>query len=102
MAERRERGKRLDVVPVAWTTDWHQTPSGPILHVHFKSAAEAKNYNVRPEPFVVAIVRAKDNDQRPKVVAGFATVVQVMATGHMVSERTIATTVMKRLRARQN
>jgi hypothetical protein len=98
-AERRQQGRLIDVVPVTWTKDYRVLENGILLDVHFKKSAEAQEFNSLSDPFVVAVAKAKDDRQTPPEFDFFTSLFRVLATGQILSEHTIETRVLERLRA---
>jgi hypothetical protein len=98
-AERRRNGELLDVVPVAWANDWRQA-DGPFLGVWLRNGQEL----TRPEPFIVAVAKAKDYKALPHEVASIVGVFKVVPTGNIWRERSrtslLETRVLKRITAR--
>lgn len=95
MAQRFAKGKLLDVVPVAWQRDYHDG----LLKVHFKKPSEVQDYASRGAPFMVAVAKAKDYDVHPHQIDFFTCVFRVKATGEILSEHTVQTRVLDRVRA---
>jgi hypothetical protein len=98
-AERRLRGKLIDVVPVTWTKGWLKTPKGVFIQVWFRNETDLLEYNSRPEPFVIAVAKAKNYNRFPHEFEQFTALFQVKATGNTMSEKSIETLMLDRIRA---
>jgi len=100
-AERREHGRLVDVVPVTWTKGrrvdaetkelfqevWYQDPR--------KLAARAAD----PTPFVVALAVAHDYSVLPHAFKQFTGTFEVAPTGKFLTEHSLETRVLRRVRA---
>jgi hypothetical protein len=96
-AERRRGGKLIDVVPVTWTKGIRGNGKIEFLEVWLRSK-ELKEYNSRTEPFVVALAIAKDYNQTPHSFQEFRGLFEVQATGTLLSDRSIETRVLRRIK----
>jgi hypothetical protein len=96
-ATRRLRGKVIDIVPVTWTKGLRQP--GPTLEVWYRNPEERQGARQSREPFVVAVARAKDYSALPHEFEQFTALFRVVATGDQLSETSIETKVLERVRA---
>lgn len=98
-AERRERGKVIDVVPVTWDDAWKRgTGANDItLEVWYQSPAEMELARRSREPFIIVLAAAKDRTTRPREFREFKGIFEVMATGDNLSEESINTRVLRRV-----
>jgi hypothetical protein len=95
-AEVRGFGRSV-IAPVAWVHGRSQVGGEVFQAVWYQDAKEMENYRVSGEPFVVAVARAKDSTQHPRQFEEFLYVVEVTATGQLLSENSIQTKVLRRL-----
>ncbi|SRR6266536_3211139 len=81
-AERRHRGRVVDIVPVAWTKGWRSDPQSgdKFLVFWFQDAIELQERNTNREPFVVALAVARDYDQHPHEFSEFRGIFRVIPT----------------------
>ena len=89
------RGKLIDAIPVTWT----HGRKGDVQEVWYQNAAELEAARLGSAPFVVAVAHAKDPEAEPPEFHEFRGVFEVLATGKRLSEQSIETKVIRRLRA---
>jgi hypothetical protein len=81
-AEIRRHGRLVDPgAPVAWKGDYSYQDR--LLDVHFQNVADARKYNSRKEPFIVALAIPKDENKDPVQFGKFVRLFTVKATGNM-------------------
>jgi hypothetical protein len=103
-AERREKGKFLDVVRVVWRRDTHPAPDrkGIMQGIWYaeNERGEMEERMADPAPFVVAVAEAKDYSQSDIKIEfkNFTAVYEVAATGIRLGDREIETRVLRRLK----
>jgi len=102
-AERRLHNRTLDIVPVTWTKGRRQDPSSKevFLEVWYRSPEELKYRVADPNAFVVALATAKDYRKFPHVFDQFVGLFRVISTGIPLSENSIETSVLERVRAKE-
>jgi hypothetical protein len=102
-AERRLLNQKLDIIPVALTKGRRQGASSKevFLEVWYRNAGELKHRAADPNAFVVALAKAKDDRQFPPVFDKFVGIFRVTPTGISLSEKSIETKVLERVRARE-
>ena len=102
-AERRLLARTLDTVPVTWTRGRRQDASSKevFLEVWYRSPDELKQRMVDPNAFVVALAMAKDYRKFPHAFDQFVGLFRVIPTGVVLSENSIETKVLERVRAMQ-
>jgi hypothetical protein len=102
-AERRLCGKKLDIVPVALTKGRRQgaSPKEVFLEVWYPNAEELKHRAADPNAFIVALAKAKDDHEFPPVFDKFVGIFRVIPTGVPLSENSIETKVLERVRAKE-
>lgn len=102
-AERRLHNRTLDIIPVAWTKGIARDPSSKevTLEVWYQNPEELKKQMADPNPFVVALAKAKDDRESPPVFDQFVAIFRVVATGKIIREKSIETTVLERVRAKE-
>ena len=100
-AKRAEHGKLIDVIPVTWTKGRRNDPlSNEIFQeVWFRDVAEMETFRSQSAPFVVALAIAKDYSADPHVFDEFRGIFEVKSTGRVLSENSIETLVLRRVRA---
>jgi hypothetical protein len=100
-AERRCRGKLVDIVPVTWTKGRRQDPDTKNVYqeVWFQDHNEMDERNNSREPFPVAVAIAKDYSKFPHAFDQFRAIFEVVSTGNILSEKSIETKVLRRLKA---
>jgi hypothetical protein len=100
-AHRRAFGKLIDNVPVTWTKGRRQeSPSSEIfLEVWYQDNAEMEARRADPTPFIVALAIAKDYSQFPHEFHEFRGIFEVAATGVKLSDQSIETKILRRIRA---
>jgi hypothetical protein len=98
-AERRYAGRLIDVVPVTWTKG-RRSENGEIFQeVWYQDKEEMEARRTDPTPFVVALAIAKDYSIQPHAFDAFRCLYKVSATGAVLSDRSIETKVLERVRA---
>jgi hypothetical protein len=102
-AERRLLNQKLDVVPVTLTKGRRQgaSPKEVFLEVWYRNAEELKDRAADPNSFVVALAKAKDDHEVPPVFDKFVGIFRVIPTGIPLSENSIETKILERVRAKQ-
>jgi hypothetical protein len=98
-AERRERGKLIDIVPVTWTDAQHRQAGEIIQVVYYQKPDELELARLNPVPFVIALAAPKHPTARPREFDEFRGVFEVVATGRALDDESIETRVIRRLRA---
>jgi hypothetical protein len=94
-AERSERGKAIDVIPVTWADAWNAADG--LLEVYFQDPNEMEVALQNREPFIVALAAAKHPTARPREFLEFRGIYEVVATGESNGEDGIHTTVRRRV-----
>jgi hypothetical protein len=99
-AEWREHGKLLDVIPVTWTKGTRPTPdrSEILQEVWYRNQSDMEARLADPAPFVVAVAEAEDYGVEPHAFKKFKAIYEVVATGARITDRSIQTRVVRRLR----
>lgn len=102
-AERRLHNRTLDIIPVTWTKgrERHPSSNNVTLEVWYRNPEELKTQMADPNPFVVALAKAKDYRKFPHVFDQFVAIFRVVATGKIISENSIETRVLERVRAKE-
>ena len=74
--------------PVAWDRDRHRDPlTGEFFQdVGFRDRNEALKYNELREPFVIAVITAKDYSVLPHEFEEFRNVLEVVPTGRVLND----------------
>ena len=98
-AERRDRGKLVDIVPVTWTDAQHRKGSEIIQVVYYQKPDELELARLNPEPFIIALAAPKHPTARPRQFDEFRGVFEVVATGRALDEESIETKVIRRVKA---
>ena len=100
-ARRRLLNREVDIVPVTLTKGRRQGASSKevFLQVWYQDAEELKCRVADPNAFVVALARAKDDHKIPPDVDEFVGIFQVVPTGIRLSQNSIETRVLERVRA---
>jgi hypothetical protein len=100
-AHRREHGRLVDVVPVTWTKGRHASDATKEIfqEVWYQDRDELAARAADVSPFVVALATAKDYGTFPHAFKEFVGVFEVVATGKMLSDISIETKVLRRVRA---
>ena len=100
-ARRSQKGKELDIIPVAWSGGRRQEPGSADIfqRVHFKDRQELDRVAASRDPFVIALARAKDPSQKRLEFGEFVGIFEVLATGVIVDENSLETKVIRRLQA---
>jgi hypothetical protein len=91
--------RTLDIVPVTWTRGWNA--QGIFLEVWYRSAEELKQRAADQNAFVVALARAKNYREFPHAFEQFVGLFRVIPTGIVLSENSIETKVLERVRAKE-
>ena len=89
----------IDVVPVTWTKGLRRVGDDMFLEVWFRKSSDLEAFNQSREPFVVAMAKAKDYSQHPHQFETFNALFRVIPTGHVLSEKSIETRVLERVKA---
>ena len=102
-AERRLLNQKLDIIPVALTKGRRQGASSKevFLEVWYRNAEDLKHRATDPNAFIVALAKAKDDHEFPPVFDKFVGIFRVIPTGVPLSENSIETKVLERVRARE-
>jgi hypothetical protein len=102
-AERRLLNQKLDIVPVTLTKGWRPVASSKevFLEVWYRNTEELKDRAADPNAFVVALAKAKNNREFPPVFDEFVGIFRVIPTGIPLSENSIETKVLERVRAKE-
>jgi len=98
-AERRDRGRLVDVVPVTWVHAQKRNGKEVLQDVYYQDPAEAERASKSSEPFVIALAIAKNANAHPKAFHEFRGVFEVVSTGNLVSEVCVETRVLRRVKA---
>jgi hypothetical protein len=102
-AERRLLGQKLDIVPVALTKGRRQSASSKevFLEVWYKNPEELKHRAADPNAFIVALAKVKDDHVVTPVFDKFVGIFRVIPTGIALSEISIETKILERVRAKE-
>jgi hypothetical protein len=95
-AERRARGRTIDIVPVVWTKDRRQVGSEVYQGVSYQDREEMERRLADPSPFAVALAVAKDYAKHPHEFKEFRGVFDVVPTGERLSDHSIEARVLRR------
>jgi hypothetical protein len=100
-ARRRLLDREVDIVPVTLTKGRRQGASSKevFLQVWYQDVEELRRRVVDPSAFVVVLARAKDDRKMPPDVDEFVGIFRVVPTGIVLSENSIETKVLERVRA---
>ena len=99
-ARRREHGRLIDTVPVAWTKGRRVLATKEIFQeVWYQDTVEVTERADNPAPFAIALAVAHDYNKLPHDCKEFVGVFEVVPTGKILSEKSIETRVLRRLRA---
>jgi hypothetical protein len=98
-AQRRNRGKLVDVVPVTWVHSQRREGKSILQGVHYQDPVEMERARLSREPFIIALAIAKDPQADPKVFHEFRGVFEVESTGAFLGGHTIETRVLRRIKA---
>lgn len=98
-AERRHAGRLIDIVPVTWTKGRREADGVIWQAVWYENPKEMETQRTNPHPFVVVVAIAKDYSVMPHSPKDFQAVFEVQATGVALSEQSIETKVLRRLKA---
>lgn len=100
-ARRYISGKHFDNVPVTWTKGFRHDRATKTTHleVWYQDAGEMKRQLASSDPFVVALAVAKDYNVMPHAFQEFRGVFLVRPTGKELSQISIETLVLKRMKA---
>ena len=99
MALRSLAGRVIDRVPVAWTKGFRSVGQKRYLEVAYRDSAELAAQQSSTQPFVVAVARAKDYKEYPHRFETFVALFWVKSTGRRLSDNSIETEVLSRLKA---
>ena len=102
-AERRFLARSIDVIPVTWTRGRRQDASTKevFLEVWYRSLDELNLRAADPNAFVVALAVAKDYRKHPHDFDHFVGLFRVVSTGTFLSDESIETKVLERVRAKE-
>lgn len=94
-------GKLVEIVPVTWTKGWRPArgTNMPQLEVWFKDPDELRSRALDPTPFHVALAVAHDYSEFPHAFKGYQGLFEVAATGELLSDTSLQTNVIRRVRA---
>lgn len=95
--ERSQYGRRIDQIPVTWTTG--EPAQNSKLEVWFPDPAELERRAADPRPFVVALATAERESVLPPQTRDFVGLFEVVATGALLSGISLETEVRRRVRA---
>jgi hypothetical protein len=100
-AARYANGRLIDIVPVTWTKGRRQDPGSNEIfqEVWYQARTELEQRNTDPTPFVVALAIAKDYAEMPHQFKEFRGVFEVAPTGRLLSENSLETKVLRRVKA---
>ena len=100
-AARYASGRLVDIVPVTWTKGRRQELGSAEVfqEVWYQAHAELEERNSDPTPFIVALAIAKDYAEMPRQFKEFRGVFEVAPTGKLLSENSLETKVLKRVKA---
>lgn len=98
-AERRQRGRLVDVVPVTWTKGRRVEEGRIFQEVWYQDRSEMAARASDPSPFVVALAIAHDYAVEPHAFKEFVGVFEVTPTGKILSDISIETEVRRRVQA---
>jgi len=98
-AKRVAHGKLIDVIPVTWTKGMRKESNEIFQEVWFRDVAEMETFRSQSAPFVVALAIAKDYSVIPHAFDEFRGIFEVIPTGIVLSENSIETRVLRRIRA---
>jgi hypothetical protein len=76
------------------------SPQEGFLEVWYRNAEELRRRAADPNAFVLALAKAKDDHEVPPVFDSFVGIFRVIPTGTPLSENSIETKVLERVRAR--
>jgi hypothetical protein len=99
-AERRQYGRRIDEVPLTWTSGRRSAEGDRVLQeVWFKDRAELERRVGDPRPFVVAVATTDELSVLPYAPKDFVGLFEVQPTGKILSGISLETEVRRRVRA---
>jgi hypothetical protein len=99
-AERRQYGRRIDEVPLTWTTGRRGGAGDKVFQeVWYKDRAELERRAADPRPFVVLLATTDDRTILPHAPKAFVGLFEVAATGKILSCLSLETEVRRRVRA---
>ena len=100
-AERRRRGRVVDIIPVTWTKGRRvdEATREILQEVWYQDEKEMADQAADPRPFVVALATAHDYSTLPHAFKEFVGVFEVSATGNILSKHSIETKLLQRCRA---
>jgi hypothetical protein len=85
----------MDIVPVTWT----HGRQGALQEVWFQQPQELEAALQSNAPFIVALAHPKDPDAEPIAFKEFRGLFEVAPTGRRLSENSIETRVLRRVKA---
>jgi hypothetical protein len=93
-------GRIIAVAPVTWTKGRREGDNGTVYQeVWFQDSAEMEERRLSTKPFITAVAIAKDYNHHPHHFQEFRSVLEVISTGHALTEKSIETRVLRRLRS---
>jgi hypothetical protein len=93
-------GRIIAVAPVTWTKGRREGDNGTVYQeVWFQNSAEMEERRLSAEPFIIAVAIAKDYNHHPHQFQEFRSVLEVISTGRALTEKSIETRVLRRLRS---
>jgi hypothetical protein len=96
----RSGGRIIAVAPVTWTKGRREGDDGTVYQeVWFQHAAEMEERRLGTEPFIVAVAVAKDYNHPPHQFYEFRSVLEVVSTGRVLTDKSIETRVLRRVRS---
>ena len=100
-AERRQQGRLLDTIPVAWTAG--RTVDGAtkavFVKVWYQDADERAAVVASASPIAVAMATAKDDASDIPQLEEFRAVFEVLPTGWIFDDNQLEAKILRRLRA---
>ena len=97
--ERSQYGRRIDEIPVTWTTGQQARDGKLFQEVWFPDREELERRAADPRPFVVALAKAGRESLLPPQSQDFVGLYEVVATGALLSGISLQTEVRRRVRA---
>jgi hypothetical protein len=101
-AEITKGNKSIAIAPVTWTKGYVRDPqgSGLLLEVWYRRIDDMEAALSSRTPFLVALASAKDYSKLPHDFDFFTGVFEVVSTGIKLTENSIQTKVLRRIKAR--
>src|SRR5688572_4878185 len=96
-----QKGKVIETVPVTWTKGWRvdKATKEIFLEVWYKDREELERQMSNPSPFHVALAVAVDYETFPHAFKSYQGLFNVMATGRLLTDISLETRVLERVRA---